>query len=218
MPAAFPLVNERPIIERPSWEPQTRFEVEKELTMLRSRDKTLGGTLAWIVDALLQDEGGERDSERMRSRKREALESLSYVRDVLMTDIMDVDSDRLMGTEEVERRNTKAQKEREGFQAAVTLNPPMPASLADSHSRFSTRRQHGQSESFSNRSSFRSTVIPKGNLDPSQQTLWSSTQSAVPSGVIPRPPPPTSTTFRRGKTDLSTSKSEDYLDPLGAMR
>ena len=217
MPAAFPLVNDRPIIERPSWEPQTRFEVEKELAMMRSRDKNLGGALAWIVDALLQDEGGERDSERMRSRKREALESLSYVRDVLMTDTMDLDGDRLIGTEEVERRNLKTRKEREELQAevaAVALNPPIPASLADSHSRYSARRQYDQRGTFPNRS-FRSTVIPKGNSKPSQQTLRSSTQSAVPAGVIPRPPPLTS---RRGKTDLSTSRSEEYLDPLGALR
>jgi hypothetical protein len=36
--------------------------------------------------------------------------------------------------------------------------------------------------------------------------------------VIPRPPPPTSTTFRRGKTDQSASKNESYLDPLGALK
>lgn len=199
-------------MERPSWEHQTRFEVEKELAMMRSRDKNLGGALAWIVDALLQDEGGKRDFERMRSRKREALESLSYVRDVLMTDTMDPDGDRLIGTEEVERRNLKTQKEREELQAgvaAVALNPPIPASLADSHSRYSARRR---------RSSFRSTVIPKGISDPSQQTLWSSTQSTVPPGVIPQPPPRTSTTLRRGKNNPSTSRGEDYLDPLGALR
>lgn len=195
MSSSFPLANERPIVERPPWEPQSRFEVEKELGVLRSRDKTLGNTLAWVVDALLQDEGGAMDAERMRSRKREALETLSYVRDVLMMNSMVLDGDRLLGTEEAERRVIKAQKQREELQAvtaAVALNPPSPASLTDSHSRMSSRRQ----QRISNHSPFRNTVV----------------QSTVSPGVVPRPPPPTSTTLRRGK------KSEDYVDPLGALK
>ena len=195
MSASFPLANERPIMERPPWEPQSRFEVEKELGLLRSRDKTLGSTLAWVVDALLQDEGGAPDAERMRSRKREALETLSYVRDVLMTSSMVLDNDRLLGAEEAERRVIKAQKQREELQAvtaAAALNLPSPASLRDSHSKMSSRRQQS---GISNPLPFRNTVV----------------QSTIPPGVILRPPP-TSTTLRRGK------KSEDYVDPLGALK
>lgn len=218
IPGAFPLVNERPVIERPSWEPLTRFEVEKELVMLRSRDKTLGGTLAWVVDTLLQDEGGVRDTERMKLRKREALEVLSYVRDVLMTNSIELEVDRLMATEEPENKTLKA-REREGLEGgrtAVVLNPPIRASLADSHSRLSAKRQQGQSETLSNQAPFR-IVVPKSNSE-STKVLWGSTQSSIPSGVIPRLPPQSSTTFKRGKADKSTLKNEDYLDPLGALR
>lgn len=230
--SAFPLVDERPIEERPPWEPQTRFEVEKELALFRSRDKTLGDTLAWVVDALLQDESGAKDEERMKLQKREALESLSYVRDVLMTGSMALDEDRLMGAEEHARRKLKADRERETRQAAAAaahLSRPTPASVMESrptHSASLVRpRSPPVSSTSATRSSFRTPTKSKLDLSserPQYQTQSSFTfpSSAISPGVIPRPPPPTSTTLRRGnKVDSRVlPKPKDYMDPLGALR
>lgn len=230
--SAFPLVDERPVEERPPWEPQTRFEVEKELSLFRSRDKTLGHTLAWVVDALLQDESGAKDEERMKLQKREALESLSYVRDVLMTGSMALDEDRLMGAEEHARRKLKADRERETRQAAAAtahLSRPTPASVTESrptHSASVVRPQTPPiSSTLTTRSSFHKPTKRKLDLssethEPHTQSSFTNPSSAISPEVIPRLPPPTSATLRRGKKVDSRvlPKPNDYMDPLGALR
>jgi len=92
--ASFQLADER-LEEKPVWEGPSRFAVDKELAQLRSRDKSLGESLAWIVDSLLQDESDEMDVAQIKSRKRDALESLAYVRDVLMLNSVELEQDRL---------------------------------------------------------------------------------------------------------------------------
>ncbi|KAF8959037.1 rab-GTPase-TBC domain-containing protein [Flammula alnicola] len=141
--SSFPLMDERPVEERPPWEPRTRFEIERDISQIRSRDKSLGESLAWIVDALLQDESEVQDAQRIKVQKREALESLSYVRDVLMTNEMTLDDDRLVGGEEKMRRKLKAQKESEELQAAsasAVVAPPARVPVTDSH--------HGHSSAY----------------------------------------------------------------------
>ncbi|OCH89093.1 RabGAP/TBC [Obba rivulosa] len=138
--AAYPLVDERPPAERPPWEPRTRFEMEREVSQLRSVQKRLGESVEWIVDALLQDEGGAADEENkkaIRNKKREALESLSYVRDVLKGIVTDVDEERLVSEEEWSRRRSKEREEGEAREAAAALSrqgntptPPQPAAAA----------------------------------------------------------------------------------------
>ena len=92
--ASFQLADER-VEEKPVWEGPSRFAMDKELAQLRSRDKSLGESLAWIVDMLLQDESDGADVEQIKSRKRDALESLAYVRDVLMLNSIELEQDRL---------------------------------------------------------------------------------------------------------------------------
>ncbi len=77
---AFPLEDERPPRERPPWEPKTRFEMERDMSQVRARDRQIGDSLGWIVDVLLQDEETE-DKDRLKKEKREAIESLAYIRD-----------------------------------------------------------------------------------------------------------------------------------------
>jgi len=104
---AFPLATERPPEERPPWEPRARFEMEREISEMRSLNKQLGKSIGWIVDALLQDEDGVNDAERLKNiqlKKREALESLAYVRDVLNGGIIKVEKERLWGEQELQRR------------------------------------------------------------------------------------------------------------------
>ncbi|KAF9480117.1 RabGAP/TBC [Pholiota conissans] len=219
--SSFPLLDERPIEERPPWEPKTRFEMEKEVAQMRIRDKSLGESLAWIVDALLQDESDIQDAERMKVKKREALESLSYVRDVLMTNEMSLEEDRLIGGEEKAARMIKAQKESEELQAAsASVAPPARVPVTDSHMK---PRSPGVV-----RPAAMVKLPPEGMP---QRAPWNYTRSsfatptsAVPSALMPRPPPPTSTSLRRenrksrDQTPPRKEETTGYQDPLGALR
>ncbi|KAI0247048.1 rab-GTPase-TBC domain-containing protein [Lactifluus subvellereus] len=136
--AAYPLMDERPPEERPPWEPRTRFEVERDATQLRAVQRTLGASVSWIVDTLLLDEGGDQSEERVkkvRENKREALEALAYVRDVLLSGSTDIDEERLMSEEDFKRRrraqqekqeqaDTSTEEPRSTFNKAVISLPP----------------------------------------------------------------------------------------------
>jgi len=137
--AAYPLTDERPPEERPPWEPRTRFEVERDATQLRAVQRTLGASVSWIVDTLLLDEDGDQSEERVkkvRESKREALEALAYVRDVLLSGCTDIDEERLMSEEDFKRRRRAQQEKREqadtsteeprsSFNKAVISVPPI---------------------------------------------------------------------------------------------
>ena len=125
---AYPLMNERPPEERPPWEPRTRFEVERDAAQLRAVQRTLGASVSWIVDTLLLDEDPDLSEERakkVKESKREALEALSYVRDVLLGGSTDIDEERLMSEEEFKKRR-KAQQEKQEQAATSTDEPTSP--------------------------------------------------------------------------------------------
>ncbi|KAI0072713.1 hypothetical protein K474DRAFT_1650559 [Panus rudis PR-1116 ss-1] len=141
--ADYPLVDERPPEERPPWEPRTRFEMEKDIADLRALQKRLGESVGWIVDTLLLDEGEGTDEQRAKSiknRKREALESLAYVRDILKGTVQpsDVEEDRLVSEEELARRREAALKKQSESNSESpqdetvvrALMPPPPAASA----------------------------------------------------------------------------------------
>ncbi|OSX64831.1 hypothetical protein POSPLADRAFT_1123881, partial [Postia placenta MAD-698-R-SB12] len=112
--AAYPLVDERPPAERPPWEPRSRFEVEREAADMRASQRRLGDSVGWIVDTLLLDEESPENEEQLkiiRSRKREALECLAYVRDVLKGSVTEVEDERLVGEEERKRRQSLQEEE-----------------------------------------------------------------------------------------------------------
>jgi TBC1 domain family protein 5 len=122
---AYPLMDERPPEERPPWEPRTRFEVERDAAQLRAVQRTLGASVSWIVDTLLLDEDPDLSEERakkVKESKREALEALSYVRDVLLSGSTDIDEERLMSEEDFKKRR-KAQQEKQE-QAATSTDEP----------------------------------------------------------------------------------------------
>jgi TBC1 domain family protein 5 len=213
------MVDERPVEERPAREARTRFEMERDISEIRSRDKSLGESLAWIVDALLQDESESQDAQSIKMQKREALESLSYVRDVLMLNTMKVDEDRLIGGEERLSRKQKLEKKTKELRAvsaaAVTVSPPVPVQVVDSRTRHSSTRSRSRP-----RSPISFQVAPnvtRGN-EALPRAPWNYTRSSYGSNGgtpgLPRPPPPTSTNLRReGKP-----QNEGYDDPLGASR
>ena len=217
------MVDERPVEERPAREVRTRFEMERDISEIRSRDKSLGESLAWIVDALLQDESESQDAQSIKMQKREALESLSYVRDVLMLNTMKLDEDRLIGGEERLSRKQKLEKKTKELRAvsaaAAAVSPPVPVQVAN-HSSTRSRSRPRSPISFAPNAT-------RGNLNESlPRAPWNYTrssygsskgESAVTPGLMPRPPPPTSTSFRReGKK--SVLQNEGYDDPLGASR
>lgn len=118
-PSSFQLLDERPPEARPAWEPKTRFAVEKEVAEGKSLQRKLGDSVEWIVDVLLQDEGST-DPETLklvRQRKREALESLAYVRDVLKGRTTVVDEEQLFSVEEMVKRNAHVPR---------SISPPAP--------------------------------------------------------------------------------------------
>ena len=217
------MVDERPVEERPSREARTRFEMERDISEIRSRDKSLGESLAWIVDALLQDESGSQDVQSIRMQKREALESLSYVRDVLMLNTMKLDEDRLIGGEERLSRKQELERRTKELRAvsaaAAAVSPPVPVQVADSRMKHSSTRSISRPRSpFAPTATRGNEALPPAPWNYTRSSYGSNDGSAVTSGLMPRRPPPTSTNLRReGKR--STPQNEGYYDdPLGASR
>lgn len=216
--AAFPLANERPPEERPPWEPRTRFEVERDKSETRALNKQLGKSLSWIVDVLLQDEDGVRDTEQLKSiqlKKREALESLAYVRDVLNGGITKVEEERLWGEREVAKRRsaevtTRHSRNLRSFESYHTaqINKPPPVAPIPLH--IGESWPQGGSSSLHRPSASLSTSIPA----PAQSTAmapWHSTQpsfAAEPpvASAMPRMPSPTHATYLSPSTPSPTSE------------
>lgn len=154
--ASYPLIDERLPSERPPWEPRTRFEMEKDVAELKSVQRQLGDSVSWIVDTLLLDDGNTDNQDQVKSireRKREAVECLSYVRDVLKGTVppAQMEADRLVGEEEAKRRRAKALEKEASYTSnstseAANVAPalPQPAATASSsfqsHPSASTRR------------------------------------------------------------------------------
>jgi TBC1 domain family member 5 len=139
-PPAFPLAEERTHEERAWRDLRIRPELDRDASASHATHKKLGESVGWIVDTLLQDEEGVTDPERLqhiKQRKREALECLAYVRDVLNGTVTQVEDDRLVGEEELTRRqNLAIQKESARFSASsgnskMQIEPP-PAAAASS--------------------------------------------------------------------------------------
>ena len=110
--------------------------MEREVAQEQALRRKLGDTVGWIVDTLLLDEGDATDDAAKRTvqtRKREALECLAYVRDVLKGTVTEVEDDRLLGEEEARRRREKEKKEKEAADALSRKNstphPPRPAAI-----------------------------------------------------------------------------------------
>ncbi|KAG8810581.1 hypothetical protein FRC17_002867 [Serendipita sp. 399] len=78
-----------PDLDSPS-EPRVRSDMEEEMIALRNQQRKLGRAVTWAVDSLLQG------SENLDPSKKEALECIAYVRDVLMMgNVVRLDEDRL---------------------------------------------------------------------------------------------------------------------------
>ena len=247
-PSVLPLTDERMPDERPPWEPRTRLEMEREISSLRYTSKRLGKAVGWIVDVLLQDESianGPRDLESIRTRKREALECLSYVRDVLLTNPKEIDESRLVGEEELKSRRVRAESAKPQELPQTILHRPSSVPVAEPRSRPTSSSVLPSLASDSTRPQ-RSSVSPgrKASHLPSPSTSnapsisfapWKHTKSdftgeTFAGATLPRPPPPISGNLFRPSPQLVVNetpgrKSDDRPDghrshtndPLGVL-
>ncbi|KAF5365589.1 hypothetical protein D9758_003208 [Tetrapyrgos nigripes] len=221
-PSAFPLVDEIPPEERPPWEPKSRFEIEREMSQVLAMNKRLGESISLAVDTLLQDESTSTDTQTLRKRKQEALEAMSYVRDILNTGAhKELDEERLFGEEENARRKEKARlqvekraKANEDPQITYFVAAPKPPAAASVTStkpktigpgyRPSSAAQTASAPSASSPKSISpASFFPASNPSASSNNNprlapWNYTKSSfggdgsLPATSLPRPPPPTS--------------------------
>lgn len=99
-----------------------RLQVDSEMNAMRTQQRTLARAVAWSVDTLMQD------SENMDPRKRDALECLSYVRDVLtIGNVIRLDEDRLISHHSAPPATyVQVQATRENASATITAPPAPP--------------------------------------------------------------------------------------------
>ncbi|KAJ6596816.1 rab-GTPase-TBC domain-containing protein [Mycena vulgaris] len=204
---SFPMVDERPPEERPPWEPKSRLEIEREVALLHSTNRRLAESLGWAVDVLLQDETASKDLQRLQSSKREALEAISYVRDILTSNLTEIENERLFGEEETARRKKAFQDKSKKPSPGSIVDVPQPAAptpvpVIDSRPKVGSPAAYPPSAiagSFGPPAPSNSALSP---TSPSTLAPWHYTRSnfsagTLPSASLPRIPPPTSATIRR---------------------
>ncbi|KAF9264818.1 RabGAP/TBC, partial [Marasmius fiardii PR-910] len=224
--SVFPLADETSPVERPPWEPKSRLQIEREIGQIQTTNKLLGESLTWVVDALLQDESEATNPTQLKRRKQEALETLSYMRDILNGSVNGIDQERLFTEEEnAKRKSHSAQLQSESsfrttsmgyFDKHVhTPKAPVPAPVVDSNSKVASPKP---------RSSALPAQKPQYPVSPSPASSpeasiggglrlapWNYTQSGfgssstLPSTSLPRLPPRTSSSIHRQTPAAATS-------------
>ncbi|KAJ7685110.1 rab-GTPase-TBC domain-containing protein [Mycena polygramma] len=229
---SFPMEDERLPDERPPWEPKSRLEIEREIGSLHSTNKRLGESLGWAVDVLLQDQAEATDLQRLQNSKREALEAISHVRDILIGNRTEIEEERLFGEEEIARRKKAAADKLKPFNSSVVHlpQPAAPASMpvVDSRPKVAAPSPvaSGYSAPPASSNSALSPTSPSATLAPWHYTRSNFATGTLPSASLPRIPPPTSSTIRRPveasrepprppPTPRTQSKTEH--DPLGVL-
>ncbi|KIK91036.1 hypothetical protein PAXRUDRAFT_831178 [Paxillus rubicundulus Ve08.2h10] len=101
---AYPLLDDKPSGERYTWDHRGGLESASELAEVRQQNKHLGEAVSWILEILNRGEDNQGDQEGYEDQRKQSLESLSYVRDVLSGQVAEVDERRLWGEEEFKRR------------------------------------------------------------------------------------------------------------------
>ncbi|KAL4076988.1 hypothetical protein V8B97DRAFT_1938826 [Scleroderma yunnanense] len=98
--SAYPLLDDKSPEERYVRDHRSDLESARELAELRRQNKHLGEAAGWILDILDQ----ESSSDDYQAQRKQALESLSYMRDVLSGQVAEVDQRRLWGEVEFKKR------------------------------------------------------------------------------------------------------------------
>jgi TBC1 domain family protein 5 len=187
---------------------------------VKSLQRKLGDSVEWIVDALLQDEESADPAKlkSVREKKREALESLSYVRDVLKGRTTDIDEEQLFNPEVLLKRRTGSGET--PLAKPVSPTTPPPVTVAEQRPRVRPSQ-----ESLSTQSSFMPS-LNSGRRTSQQSPPRSSaihqgfSRQPTNVGAMPRPPPPTSTVLRPPSyppTPGDAPPRKMQHDPLGAI-
>ncbi|KIY69993.1 RabGAP/TBC [Cylindrobasidium torrendii FP15055 ss-10] len=198
--------------ERALWESRARTdsEMERELAEYRALNKRLGESLTWIVDTLLQDEEEVPDPALLKKKRREAVESLAYARDVLVSETRELEDERLFGEEELRERARRARVRRPEVHSPAI---PTPVSTVDSRQRWGAATiGHSQRKSFGG-------LGTQMNTRPPAPWKTSFEKPAISPGAMPRPPPPSSSVRSLSTGSRERERAQPAMqDPLGALR
>ncbi len=186
---AYQMTDEN-IGEQPPWEHRSRLEMEKELSDLHAMNKRLGDSLGWIVDVLLQDED-QANAEHLRKQRRQAIESLSYVRDILISQSTDdIEEERLYSEEENAKRKREKAKQAD---VVEVLQPKIPTPVKPNPA----RGKGSRSLPIANTPpAGRMSSSLSQNTSPARLAPWNYTRSnfssptSLPETLLPRPPTP----------------------------
>lgn len=163
--------------------------MERDISKLRALNRQLGQSLGWIVDVLLQDESDVKDPQQLRDKQRQALESLSYVRDVLNGGGTEAEEERLFDEEEFNKRKLKAkQSDMKNGQPQNDLDvhqpvAPTPVPVVDSRPKISSPRSSRKYDSRSPPRPLPITSLPVGASLPSPRSP--STSSTLIPALFP---------------------------------
>lgn len=214
--------------------------MERDISEMRSLNQRLGKSVSWIVDMLLQDEDGVKEPERLKEiqgKKREALESLSYVRDVLNGGVTKVEEERLWGEQEFRRRSeevsTRHTRGSGSFERHDNqfINKPPPVSVSDirgfrslqTSTPIPRRTSFTGSRPIYSHSTALSTSMHASSPAPAAAS-WHSTQSSfgarsTVAPALPQVPPPASSSYHppRIASPNKSPRLEVQHDPLGVL-
>jgi TBC1 domain family protein 5 len=190
---------------------------------LKKLQKKLGDSLEWILEALSE----EGENEPTILRKRQALESLAYAKDVLKGTALLTDDARLF-----DGRALKTQENVEGSSLETTQAPhvsgypPLSGSPSGTWPEMQQtlnpecRRGLGHSSSspsLSNPSVRLSPVLPRAPWNPTSDKV-ATVDSPAESGTPPKPTQTSSSpASRHGSAETSAAKLPVHHDPLGVL-
>ncbi|OJA13738.1 hypothetical protein AZE42_02959 [Rhizopogon vesiculosus] len=123
--AAYPLLDEHMVDDRAVWEHESRMGAERASLELREQNKRLSESIAWILSVLQakDSEAKDEDAEKALVQRKEALESLTYVRDILGGEVQGIDERRLWGAEEYDRRLEEQKRQFQESKEPSTSQP-----------------------------------------------------------------------------------------------
>lgn len=233
--SSYPLLDERTPTERYTWDRRREFESARELAELRQQNKHLGEAVAWILETLDREADEQDKQEAWQVQRKQSLESLSYVRDVLSGQIKEVDERRLWGGEEFKRR----WEAREASPSVATarsgsprdsrrfaLNTAIPPSVNETLRGFissnaaravSTTPDHNRSASSGTPVTSRMTLPPRAPVRVSASNPF----QRVSDGTHAQWSAATNRTVASGSSDVAADVRNQVAvqhDPLGVLR
>ena len=186
MVSTYPLLDEQTLDDRLFWEHERHLEVERAT---REKNKRLSESVTWILSVLQpkDSEVKDEDNERILVQRKEALESLTYVRDILGGEVEVIDERRLWGMEEYQRRLEGQNKQpQETKEPSATQPRPrsMTTAVSPANEHPSLVRQFSPNTSM--HGSLRPTSVPlQSSSIPAPRTITTHNRSHSSNNAIP---------------------------------